>query len=94
MKLFDAYVTPILLYGAGVWNVHERHNFESWEKYPIEQVHLQFCKHLLRVNRSAANLMCRAELGRLPLKIASDLKVANFAKHCESIPLDDLTQCS
>ena len=35
--------------------------------------------------------MCRAKLGWLPLKIASDLKVANFAKHCESMPLDDLT---
>ena len=46
------------------------------------------------VNRSAANLTCRAELGRLPLKIASDLKVANFAKHCESMPLDDLTSLS
>ena len=38
--------------------------------------------------------MCRAELGRLPLKIASDLKVANFAKHCESMPLDFLTSLS
>ena len=75
-------------------NVHERHNFESWEKCPIEQVHLQFCKHLLGVNRSAANLMYQAELGCLPLKIASDLKVANFAKHYESMPLDDLTSLS
>ena len=29
LKLFDAYVTPILLSRAEVWNVHERHNFES-----------------------------------------------------------------
>ena len=29
LKLFDAYVTLILLYEAEVWNVHERHNFES-----------------------------------------------------------------
>ena len=64
------------------------------EKCPTEQVHLQFCKHLLGVNRSAANLMCRAELGGLPLKIVSDLKVANFAKHCESMPLDNLTSLS
>ena len=28
------------------------------------------------------------------LKVASDLKVANFAKHCESMPLDDLTSLS
>ena len=94
LKLFDAYVAPIFLYGTEVWNVHERHNFESWEKCPIEQVHLQFCKHLLGVNRSAANLICQAELGRLPLKIASDLKVANFAKHYESVPLYELTSLS
>ena len=74
-----------------MWNVNERYNFESWEKCSIGQVHLHFNKHLLGVNRSAANLMYQAELGRLPLKIASDLKVANFAKHCESMPLDDLT---
>ena len=30
-------------------------------------------------------------MGHLPLKIASDLQVANFAKHCESMPLVDLT---
>ena len=31
LKLFDGHVTPILLYAAEVWNVHERHNFESWK---------------------------------------------------------------
>ena len=35
--------------------------------------------------------MCRAKLGHLPQKIAPDLKVANFAKHCESMPPNDLT---
>ena len=64
------------------------------KKCPIEQVHLQFCKHLLGVDRSAANLMCQAELGRLPLKIVSDLKVGKFAKHCECMPPDDLISLS
>ena len=40
---------------------------------------------------STANLMCLTEHGRLPLKIASDFKEANFAKPCESTPLEDLT---
>ena len=40
-----------------------KHNFESLEKCPIEQVHLQFCKCLLGVSRSQHISCARQNLG-------------------------------
>ena len=76
LKLFDATVLPILTYGA-----FERAGYDSWEKSPIEQVHLNFCKHILGVNRSTPNMLWRTELGRIPLKAVTDLKILGFFKH-------------
>ena len=80
-KLFDATVLPILTYGAEVWATFERTDNDSWEKSPIEQVHLNFCKHILGVNRSTPDMLCRAELGRIPLKAVTNLKILGFFKH-------------
>ena len=41
----------------------------KWDSSDTEKVHLQFCKHILGVNRSTMNNMVRAELGRYPLLI-------------------------
>ena len=81
LKLFDATVLPILTYGAEVWAAFERADYDLWEKSPIEQVHLNFCKHILGINRSTPNMLCRAELGRIPLKAVTDLKILGFFKH-------------
>ena len=61
-----------------VWAGFERDTYESWDLGLIEQVHLNFCKHILGVNRSTANLLCRAELGRRPIKLVIDLKILQF----------------
>ena len=61
LKLFCACMLPILTYGAEIWAAFERFDFDTWEKCPIEQVQLRFCEHLLGVNRSTMNLICRAE---------------------------------
>ena len=45
-------------YGAEVWVAFERDTYESWDLGLIEQVHLNFCKHILGVNRSTTNLLC------------------------------------
>ena len=81
LKLLDATVLLILTYGAEVWAALERADYDSWEKSPIEQVHLNFCKHILGVNRSTPNMLYRAELGRIPLKAVTDLKILGFFKH-------------
>ena len=74
-----------------IWAAFERFDFDTWEKSPIEQVHLRFFKHLLEVNSSTMNLLCRAELGRRPIKLITDLEAINFYKHCKFLPTDDLS---
>ena len=82
LELFDETVVPILTYRAEVWAAFERDTYESWDLGLIEQVHLNFCKHILGVNRSTTNLLCRAELGHRPIKLVVDLKIFQFLKHC------------
>ena len=55
-KIFDAAITPILTYGAKIW-----------DQTPIEKVHLRFCKIFLGLNRKASNFAVRGEMGRTPL---------------------------
>ena len=43
MPLFDRYISPILNYGCKVWGFHK-----AWN---IEQMHLNFCKRILRFNK-------------------------------------------
>ena len=88
LKLFDATVLRILTYGAEVWAAFERDTYESWDLGLIEQVHLNFFKHILGVNRSTTNLPCRAELGRRPIKLVIDLKIVQFFKHCLKLKAD------
>ena len=38
------------------------------------------------------NLTCRAELGRLSLKLVTDLRMLNYRKHCENLPSDYLAR--
>ena len=58
-----------------------KHNFESWEKSPVEKVHLGFCNYYLGVNNIATSIACKAELGRFPLKLLIDFRLLkNFAQ--------------
>ena len=49
LKLFDSMVVPILLYGCEVWG------YENIKI--IEQVHLGFCKRILKVRQTTPNYM-------------------------------------
>ena len=57
LKIFDACISPILLYGS-----------EVWELSPIKKVHTQFLKRMLGVNYSTTNILVRRECGRNPLQ--------------------------
>ena len=50
----------------------------TWDKSPVEKIHLHFCKHYLEVNNKASYLACRAELGRLPLIISVNQKIMKY----------------
>ena len=76
MRLFDALVKPILLYGSEVWGIDNKEKNEG--KDPAEIVHIKFCKMLLGVPTNASNNACRAELGRIPLKTTSNYRSIKF----------------
>ena len=68
LKLFDSYINPILLYVLDIWMPFYSVDFNKWDHTEIESVHLQFCKHILGVNRSTSNILVRGELGRYPFE--------------------------
>ena len=61
IKLFDALVRPILLYGVDVWGCFKA---SSNNTNPIEKLNIRLCKNLLGVKRNTSNVGCRCELGR------------------------------
>ena len=66
IKLFDALISPILLYGSEIWGVDRN---DQVEKDPTELVQIKFLKWLLGVNKYSSDNACRAETGRFPMKI-------------------------
>ena len=56
LKLFDAMVEPISLYGCEIWG------FENLKV--VEQVHLMFCRRILKVRSTTPNYMVYGEWGR------------------------------
>ena len=69
-KLFDTYVTPVLLYGSEIW---------GYDYSPqIEQVHYQFCKFLLNVSGKTNDLAAVGECGRFPLYVMYFKRSVNY----------------
>ena len=70
LELFDAVVTPVVLYGSEIWC------YEGCET--LEKLHLQFCKIILCLKKSTCNVMVYGELGRYPLLIAAKMRILSF----------------
>ena len=70
LKIVDAIVEPILLYGSEIWG------YENIEI--IEQVHLGFCKRILKIISSTPNCMVYEELGQYPLEIRVKIRMISF----------------
>ena len=64
LKIFQSVIEPIALYGSEVWGPLTKNDFGKWEKHPMEIMHAEFCKRILRVQRKTPNNACRAELAR------------------------------
>ena len=75
IKLFDALISPILLYGSEIWGVDCN---DQIEKDPAELVQIKFLKWLLGVNKYCSNNACRAETGRFPMKIEAQYRNFKF----------------
>ena len=83
-------ILPILTYGSEVWGIYLNMDSTKWDKCEIEQTHLQFCKHILGINRSSTNHLTRFETGRYPIRLHIDYKILTFHKHILSMPKDSI----
>ena len=90
LRLFDAAILPILTYGSEIWALNSTLNDDKWNISSTERIHLNFVKHILGINRSVNNLLCRAELGRYPISIEINHKILNFYKHIRELPRDSI----
>ena len=92
--LFDAAVLPILTYGSEIWALNATLDHDKWDRASTEQAHLNFIKHILGVNRSTNNLICRAVLGRYPLSIEINAEMINFYRYVKAMPVDSMVHLS
>ena len=74
----DTMIFPILSYNSEIWGMYTKQDFKTWDRSPIEKIHLKFCKRYLEVNSKASNIACRAELGRLPLIIPINQRIMKY----------------
>ena len=74
MHIYDHVVKPILLYGSDIWGIDQimkngTLNFNLILKDNIERNHINFCRHLLGVNKKAPNIGILGETGRYPISV-------------------------
>ena len=72
--LFDSLVKPILLYGSDFWGC-----LKTPQNNPVENLHMQFCRQILGVQKNTTNNGVLLELGRTPLMLeAQRLSLKNW----------------
>ena len=91
-KIFDAIISPILLYNSEVLGAYEKNDFSKWDNTEIEKTHLRFCKLYLGVNKKVSNIACRGELGRFPLLMSVQKNIINYLKHILQLPDDSIVR--
>ena len=89
IKLFDALISPILLYGSEIWGVDCN---DQIEKDPAELVQIKFLKWLLGINKYCSNNACRAETGSFPMKIEAQCRNFKFWLTLTKYPKHKLSQ--
>ena len=84
LRIFQSVIEPIALYGSEVWGHLTNLNFEKWDKNPIETLHAEFCRNILRMQRKIPNTACRAELGQYPLSLKIEKRTIKFWQHLQT----------
>ena len=82
LKLFEALVRPILLYGAEIWcqdfqNCIDFKN-NKFEKCPFEMLQSKVCRNILGVRKNTSSKAARAELGTYPILVFISKLVMSF----------------
>ena len=90
LKLFDACISPILLYRSEVWAPYLDTDLKKWDQTPIEKVHTQFLKRMLGVNYSSTNILVRRECGRNSLQEKILNRNINYIKYVVNKNSDSL----
>ena len=91
-KLFHTLFSPILTYCSEVWGIYDKCYHSSWEKDPIEKIHIHFCKMCLGLNKRPPNVASRNELGTLSLKLQITMSILKFWIHLENQPPDSIAK--
>ena len=96
MKLFDAYVKPILLFGCQIWAPSTYRNRVQPNDNPhahfminldtTEKVHTDFCKYTLGLTEQATNAAVICELGRNPIELDIKLLVYKYWQRLVALP--------
>ena len=90
LKILDAVIEPISLYGCEIWGPLANQEPGKWDKHQAETLHAELCKSILRTQRKTTNNACRAELGRYPLIIKIKKRALKFYDHLKESSPDTL----
>jgi hypothetical protein len=96
LKIFNAQIAPILLYGSEVWGPYIDYDYLSWDKSRIERTQTQFLKRMLGCNYSTSNNMARGEVGVRPLIVQILKRVISYVgniKQRSSTLVNVASQC-
>ena len=83
LKLFDAIIKPILLYGSEVWEPFLNQDESKWDQNEVEKTYTQFLKQILGVNRSTMTAMVRGELNKHSLQEEILRRNINYAGYIQ-----------
>ena len=74
LRLFDALVRPVMLYGIEVWGPHSLGQVDA----QFERVHRSFLRRLIGVREATPSAVVLAELGRYPLMVLATVQVCRY----------------
>ena len=67
-----------------MWGPQTQQDWTKWNKHPIEILHAEIWKSILRVQRRTSSSACRAELGQYPLMLNIQKQALNFWNHVKT----------
>ena len=101
VKLFNTFISPILLYNTENWNIISdtflkrlnKDNLFSWTiKSKVDTTHRKMLKNVLGVTKSCPDLAVYGETGEFPLSLKGLRLTLNFWNRVNSLPETSLAK--